>query len=955
MSKILVKPYEKRFITLFKNYVLHFSGLVLFLSSTHLEAQISISGKVVDMESSHPISRVKVFVEGKSKSTVTDKDGRFQIILEKRQQTILLQFLKVGYISLQRIVDVGSKSVELNTIKLPYDPTFISHDISVIADLDVESQDGELAQTSVGVLSASQDPFKTIAAFRFSNVFFRSKGLDGKYSDIYINGIRVNKFATGRAYWTNWGGLNNVTGNQIHTNGETPSEFGLGSVAGTISISMKPSEYRPGLRLSVSLANQNSYKNRFMATYSSGLSKNGWAFSASSSLRYAQEGYIEGTNYKALSGYIGVEKKFKNHQVIISLVAAFNERAGNSNGTSEVYGQPDLHYVRFNKNILQIPTLRENRFYNSYWGWQNGKKRNVRVRKVFEPFTILSHHWRLNEKTKLFTSFFYQKGINARTKIERFNRANPSPDDFRKLAGYHVLLGNAEEAKRRADLFNTDVNYRQIDWARLYEANQTIETIDNESGTRRSVTGKRSYYYLAEDHYDDALLRFGSTLFSQISKTIRLNVGLSLAQLKSKNYREVKDLLGGDFYMDKNSFAQANRSQDNNLLKPNHTTREGDRVAYNYDIHLRNGSLFFDQQVNLGLIEYYFAGNFQYREFWRDGTFKNGSYPNNSLGKSEKIFFLDYGLKGGITFNLGRNFLDLTGSFIRQAPSYLNAFVSPRSNNSLVQGLEQKEINSASLTYNRRSSKIKGRATLFYTKIGDETDINRFFIQGNFNDSFVNETVTGIDKQHVGVEMGMDYQLTEVVKLTTGISFGNYTFISRPSISIINENSGEETVKEEIAFVKNFKIPGTPHQAYSVGFEYRSPNYWRVGVSGNYFDRTYLDFTFSTRTSGVYINPDTGFPFEGITDIRSLLNQRQLPSALFFNLNLGKSWRINRKYYVNASLNVRNVLDNKDYITGGYEQARTGNIDLIRNNYVLTPRFYYALGRTFFFNLIFNL
>ena len=288
---------------------LFFFCVSIFLLSNHILAQRSISGTVVDEKYDHPLSRVGVFVQGVNKSTTTDENGKFQLIFEKAQKTVLIQFSKTGYISLHLLIDTNTETTQLGIVELSHDLVSLSQDISVIADLDVESQDGELSQRYVGILSASKDPFNKMVAFQFSNVFFRSRGLDGKHSDTYINGIRINKFATGRAHWTNWGGLNNVTNNQIHTNAETPSSFGLGAVNGTTSISMKPSQYRPGLRLSASLANQNSYKNRLMATCSSDLLKNGWAFSLSSSLRYAKQGCIQGTSYNAISGYLGIQKK----------------------------------------------------------------------------------------------------------------------------------------------------------------------------------------------------------------------------------------------------------------------------------------------------------------------------------------------------------------------------------------------------------------------------------------------------------------------------------------------------------------------------------------------------------------------------------------------------------------------------------------------------------------------
>lgn len=81
------------------------------------------------------------------------------------------------------------------------------------------------------------------------------------------------------------------------------------------------------------------------------------------------------------------------------------------------------------------------------------------------------------------------------------------------------------------------------------------------------------------------------------------------------------------------------------------------------------------------------------------------------------------------------------------------------------------------------------------------------------------------------------------------------------------------------------------------------------------------------RTAGFIQNNDTNTPTAGLDEntIREMLRPVKLPSAGFLNANAGKSWVVG-KYYVMLSATVNNILNNKSYITGGFEQTRRSNI-----------------------------
>jgi hypothetical protein len=104
----------------------------------------------------------------------------------------------------------------------------------------------------------------------------------------------------------------------------------------------------------------------------------------------------------------------------------------------------------------------------------------------------------------------------------------------------------------------------------------------------------------------------------------------------------------------------------------------------------------------------------------------------------------------------------------------------------------------------------------------------------------------------------------------------------------------------------------------------------------------------------------TNVPYDGVdqAELARVLAPTKLPSAFFFDVNAGKSWVIG-KYYVLISATVNNVLNNKSYITGGFEQTRNVNYqdyvaDKDSGNMVFSPKYWYNQGRSYFVNVQFR-
>src|SRR5690606_26571012 len=393
---------------------------------------------------------------------------------------------------------------------------------------------------------ASRDVFEQTAAFNWGQARFRVRGFDNEYGTVMINGITMNKLYDGRPQWGNWGGLNDATRNQEFTTGSRPNDYTFGGSLGTQNINTRASFHRAGSRISFSGSNTN-YNGRVMATHASGLNKNGWAYTFSASYRLADEAHFEGTDYDALSFLTSIEKKINdNHSINFTSIYAQNSRGKNSPNTEEVN---DLMGVR----------------YNSYWGWHDGKKRNSRDKDVEEPVFILSHFWKMNDKNRLNTNIAFQTGHIANSRFDYQSANNPDPTYYKNLPSYYINNGQPELANEAADFFR---NNSQINWGSIYQANQA--TADGNSA-----------YVLYEDRVQDTQITANVLFDSNLSENISFNAGLIYKNLRSENFQELTDLLGGGYFRDIDLFYLGDASQSD-LNNPNRTVGKGDRYGYNY-------------------------------------------------------------------------------------------------------------------------------------------------------------------------------------------------------------------------------------------------------------------------------------------------------------------------------------------------------------------------------------
>ena len=783
----------------------------------------------------------------------------------------------------------------------------ILDNIPIVSLDENDDQDGS-AQNISGQLNSGRNPYVSAASFNFNVVRFRIRGYDADLFSTNMNGVSMENLDNGFTPYGLWGGLNDVMRSRTNAYGLQSNKFTFGSIGGATNLDTRASKQWKQTKIGYSLSNRN-YVHRFNFTKSTGFNSKGWAFSFSGSRRWADEGFTDGTFYDGWSAYVGIDKKI-NERHLLSFVAFATPTKNGRQGSS----------------VQEMLNIAGTNFYNPYWGYQNGVKRNSSVGSTFQPIGILTHEWKINPKTTLTTAASYMFGDRSTTGLDWYNAPDPRPDYYKYLPSYQddpLIRQQVYDALKNND------NNRQINWDKLYTSNYgNYQTVHNANGVLgNDFSGKRSLYIIEERVTHTNKFNFNTTLNATINTHIDFSAGLSYENQKNNYYKKVNDLLGGDFYMDLNQFAERDFPSNpfagqNDVNNPNKIVKAGDKVGYNYDIYIQKATGWAQANVKLRGLDFFVGAENSYTNFWRVGNVKSGLFLDNSYGKSAEHEFYNYAAKAGLSYKVAKmNYLFLNGRYETKAPFFDNAYLAPRTRDFVQDDLRSEHISSIEGGYALIAPTVKFRATAYYTLFDHQTNVLTFY-----NDqlrSVVNYALSNIGKEHKGIELGTEVIVYKGLTVNAAAGIGKFTYNTRQLATVTSDNSSSVIAKDQVIYSKNYNVP-TPQQAYNIGLNYRSPKYWYVNVNYNYFDDMWLDFNPVRRTEAAVNGVDPSSQLW-----HRILDQTKLAPQSTVDLFAGYSWLMNTRFkslskrtFLLFNVGVNNLLNNTSIVSGGYEQLR---------------------------------
>lgn len=896
----------------------------------------TLNGMVKD-ENNQNVRNAKVSIRSTGQSSLTDSSGTYSISgvsfgtheLEVTGENIAGNNFVVNVNQAITTADLAVTDRVNEAARAAVD------NIPVISVSDDDLREGSSAGVS-SVLSASRDAFTSATSFVFSAARFRIRGYDDDNFLTLMNGVPMNDIVSGRNLYSSFSGLNDVVRSREYSNGLAPATYSYGAIGGVYHIDSRASRQRKQLSASYALSNR-SYDNRLMVTYGSGINHKGWSYSLSYSRRWAQEGFVAGTFYDGHSYFGSLEKQINNnHSLSLTAFGASTKNGRSGPAVREMFDLSGTHY------------------YNPNWGYQNGEKRNASVAHGHQPMMILTHDWKINDKSSLISAASFQTGKYKVSGLDWFNAEDPRPDYYRRLPSFDPYYGENPEgfaalSAQVENLLRNNEELRQIQWDRLYEANQLHDTTFN------GVKGKMAKYVVSDRIIDNRRINFNTIYNTLLNDNLTLNAGLTYQTESSNFYKEVQDLMGADFYVDLNQYADLSNVGNpdviqNDLNNPNRVLREGDRYGYDYTAHASKAAVWGQGVLRFDRMDYFMSLQLSSTTFYREGHVKNGVYPLESFGKSDKENFFNYAIKGGATYKYnGRNYFFANGTYLTRAPLFENAYISPRTRNKVANDLDSETIYGVEGGYLLKAPRLKARAVAYYTQYQDIVD-NRSFYHGDFR-TFVNYTLTNIDKRHAGFELAVEANLGKGFSASAVAAIGEYVYTDRPLATITQDNRDTVLASNDVVYAKNLHVANGPESAYTFGLTYRSPKFWSVYLNLNYFDKRYVDFNPSRRTIS-----SLDLVNEGSTTWNQILSQEKIDGQFTVDISGSKSWRMNnhikslkKNTFLVLNIGISNILNNEDIITTAFEQLRfdAGTKDINR----FPAKYAYGFGTTFFASL----
>lgn len=892
----------------------------------------SVSGSVVEADTGNGVAGAIVTLQEQGITVTTGPAGDF-LISNAEPGAASLLVIAYGYADAvvnvdlynNQTVDAGSIAVVSNDATSTYheEMSEMWYDENVLDD-----EEGS-AQSIQGLTGASDDVYYNVQSYDFQPMYFRYRGYNSEYQTTYINGIEINDLGRGRFSYSTLGGMTSrAFRNRTTTLGLGTAAYGFGDIGGSTNFNTITESYSPGFNGSVSYTNSN-YMLRAMATYSSGINKNGWGVTLSAIGRWADEGVVEGTFYNSFGLFMSLQKVLnKNHSLTLTAWGAPTQRATPSATYQEAYD------------------LVGDNLYNPNWGYQNGEKRAARIVEQFDPTAMLNWIYK-DSKVTVNTGVATRWTSYSTSALNWYNAADPRPDYYRYLPSYFYEDGMPTEASDMYTELWQQPSFRQIDWDQLYQTNY-LNNYHNES----SDVKKGSTYILENRVSKQFNLLLNSYINYRINDAMSLQAGVSFNYTKADYYKTIRDLLGGQYWLDIDTYSERDFPSDpvilqNDLNNPNRQVTVDDRFGYDYTINALRAQAWLQNMINLPQWDINYGLKMTYTKFQRDGHMRNGRAPDNSYGKGENHRFDTGAFKAGATYKAdGRNFFNISASYETRAPLFEYSYISPRIKDTAISGLAPERIISASASYMWSYRRFRGAITAYWTHMAEGTE--KFSYYDDQYSTFMNYVLKGVRKQYKGIELGMEYKITPSLTATLAGTYARYQYKNRPT-GVRSYENGMMPDVETTVYINNFFVGGTPQTAVNIGFDWAAPKQWFFNINGSWMGDAYV--TLSPTHHEVLDELWQHFPDRAELEAKmaSLAEQDKMNDAFVLNASIGKLVYLNRKVSMTFNLSATNLLNNRDIMTNAYQQGRFDYTNYDATKY--PNKYSYAQGIKVFFNV----
>lgn len=888
--------------------------IVVFLAQLTFSQGI-VKGIVVDKSTSEPLVGVSVYESVTSVGVTTSLDGSFQIKMPEGKTDLQISY--IGYATKTiKVSGQNAGTIELETAVIGLKDVVVTSQIAIsrLTPVAATNVPFQFIETKLGnqefpeILKSTPGVFTTKKGGGYGDSEILMRGFEAPNVAVMINGVPVNDMEWGGVYWSNWAGLSDVTSIMQTQRGLGASKVSAPSVGGTINIITKSIDAQKGGSVQYSIGNDGYSKMLF--NISSGLLKNGWAFTILGS-RTSGNGYIQGSEFLGYNYFVNISKMLnENHSLSFT-----------------AFGAPQTHYQRNSNDFLTIAEWQRvgNTYmnggespykYNATYGFgKNGERKMSSYNEYHKPQISLNWNWEIDHQSNLSTVLY--------TSIGRGNGySGQGATPYSNSTWYGASNG----------LLNN--TFRNPDGTYAYDKMEDIN-IASTTGSLLVMSKSKNYH----DWY--GLI---STYSNNLTQNINFYGGVDFRYYKGVHTNELIDLYSGNYFIDSSSRKNVKVANNAAAADPNWVNQKlqlGDVVYRDYDgFVVQEGAFaqvegsFLDKTLNT-----FISGSVSNTSYWRYDRF----YYDAQHARSQTLNFLGFTVKGGANYNFAdyHNVFANVG-YISRAPFFSNgAFLQSTTSNEVNPNAVNEKIMSVELGYGFRWRYLSAKLNSYYTKWLDKTmtkSQDYTYVDGVENT--VNDraiiNMTGVNARHRGVELEIRATPAKWIEFTGMFSLGDWQWDSDP-VGYYYNTQGQPladlagTIADEIGQgnhawsqlnLKGIKVGGAAQTTYDLGVSIKPVEDLRIGANINGFGRLYADYTISN--SNLVLNKPYDF-----------VQPWEVPGAATVDVNASYQFKLSGLDAV-ISGTCQNLLDQL-YIADATDGG-TGTWE--------TARVFYGFGRT---------
>jgi mRNA-degrading endonuclease HigB of HigAB toxin-antitoxin module len=531
---------------------------ILLFSFTALAETYTISGKVVDGSTGEALIGANVYLLGTTWGSASDANGNFNTVAEAGSYTISCSY--IGYDKVEQKIELMG-DLTLNFTLKEYQFTL---SVTVFSDRVKEREtpvafttiDKEQMKFSLGsrdiplIMNTTPSVFATDQGGGAGDARINVRGFNQRNIGIMINGIPVNDMENGWVYWSNWDGLGDATSSIEMQRGLSAVNLATPSIGGTMNIVTDPTQHKAGAFFQNEFGTGGFHKQTFFGH--TGV-VDGFAMSFGG-VRKVGEGHADRVWTDAWAYYLGMAYEINSQNRLemyamgapqqhgqrrwrLNMATFSHELARENDYPIAALNDPKLREqgLLYHSNFHGLnPNYSSEQWQRSYWNNDYNQRRdpgymNESVNFFHKPLVNLNWFSQFSDVFSLYTTVYYSGGQGGGTGT--FGSLNY---DFSLLQ-------------------------RVVDWDSTIEENRGNLVYDDPYGT-----GDSSFYAISTDRRNDpnfnrsGILRNSvnsqwtvggvSKAYWKVSNTVNTSFGIDVRRAVIDHYREVRDLLGNDFF-----------------------------------------------------------------------------------------------------------------------------------------------------------------------------------------------------------------------------------------------------------------------------------------------------------------------------------------------------------------------------------------------------------------------